>query len=52
MNNETATVTLKKIVDREGMNGRYYLELPDGYRIIYDNDGYIGRYNPSPNEVI
>lgn len=46
------TVTLKKIVDREGMNGRYYLELPDGYRIIYDDDGYIGRYNPSLNEVI
>lgn len=46
------TVTLKKIVNREGMNGRYYLELPDGYRIIYDNDGYIGRYNPSLNEVI
>ena len=46
------TVTLKKIVDREGMNGRYYLELPDGYRIIYDNDWYIGRYNPSLNEVI
>lgn len=52
MNNETATITLKKIVDCEGENGRYYLELPDGYRLIYDNDGYIGRYDPNLNEVI
>lgn len=52
MNNETTTITLKKIVDCEGENGRYYLELPDGYRLIYNNDGYVGRYNPNLNEVI
>lgn len=33
-------------------NGRYYIELPDGYRLIYDNDGYQGRYNPNLAEVI
>lgn len=48
----TATITLKKIPDCEGTNGRYYLELPDGYRLIYDNDGYVGRYDPNLNEVI
>lgn len=33
-------------------NGRYYIELPDGYRLIYDNDGYQGRYNPQlPNAI-
>ena len=37
MSNETSTITLKKIVDCEGENVRYYLELPDGYRLIYDN---------------
>ena len=47
MNNETAAITLKKIVDCEGENGKYYLELPDGYRLIYDNDGYVGRYDPN-----
>ena len=52
MNNETATITLKKIVDCEGENGKYYLELPDGYRLIYDNDGYVGRYNPNLNNII
>lgn len=33
---------------------RMYLELPDGYRLIYDVETYkyIGRYNPNLNEVI
>lgn len=48
----SAAITLKKIVDCEGENGRYYLELPDGYRLIYDNDGYVGHYDPNLNEVI
>lgn len=48
MNNQTT----KKIIDCEGANGRYYLELPDGYRLICDNDGYVGRYDPNLNEVI
>lgn len=52
MNNEIVALFFKKIVDCEGMNGRYYLELPDGYRLIYDNDGYAGRYDPNLNEVI
>ncbi len=33
-------------------NGRYYIELPDGYRLIYDDDGYQGRYNPSLDKAI
>ncbi len=33
-------------------NGRYYIELPDGYRLIYDNSGYVGRYDPSMEEPI
>ena len=45
-------VALKKIPDCEGTNGRYYLELPDGYRLVYDKDGYIGRYNPNLDTVI
>ncbi len=35
-----------------GLNGRYYIELPDGYRLIFDNDGYQGRYNPNLSEII
>lgn len=52
MNNEFGTITLKKVASCEGKNGRYYLELPDGYRLIYDNDGYVGRYDPNLDEVI
>ncbi len=33
-------------------NGKYYVKLPDGYRLIYDNDGYQGRYDPNLSEVI
>ncbi|MDE7242877.1 MAG: hypothetical protein K2O18_02720 [Oscillospiraceae bacterium] len=35
-----------------GPNGRHYIELPDGYRLIYNNDGYQGRHNPNLSEVI
>ncbi len=42
----------KIVPDVEGENGRYYVELPDGYRLIYDNDGYVGRYDPNLSEVI
>lgn len=45
-------VALNKIPDCEGTNGQYYLELPDGYRLIYDKDGYVGRYNPNLSEAI
>lgn len=45
-------IILKKVVDCEGANGRYCLELPDGYRLIYDNDGYVGRYDPNLSEEI
>lgn len=40
------------ISDPENTNGKYYIELPDGYRLIFDNDGYIGRYDPCLIEVI
>lgn len=49
---ENIQITGKIIPDVEGENGRYYVELPDGYRLIFDNDGYIGRYDPNLNEVI
>ncbi len=42
----------KKINIEGATNGRYYIELPDGYRLIFDNDGYQGRYNPNLSEII
>lgn len=27
-------------------DNRHYLELPDGYRLIFESGKYIGRYNP------
>ncbi len=32
----------------------FYIETPDGYRLIYHDNEYVGRYNPNPNpnEVI
>lgn len=42
----------KRINIEGAANGRYYIELPDGYRLIFDNDGYQGRYNPNLSEVI
>ncbi len=32
----------KKIPCEDATNGRYYLELPDGYRLIFDDGGYGG----------
>lgn len=49
---EKIQITGKIISDAEGKNGRYYIELPDGYRLIFDNGGYIGRYDPNLSEVI
>ncbi len=50
---EALTMSKAKRIEIEGsVNGRYYLELPDGYRLIYDNDGYVGRYNPNLSEAI
>lgn len=37
--------------DAENPN-RHYLELPDGYRLIFEGDEYVGRYNPNLAEVI
>lgn len=42
----------KRVEIEDAVNGRYYLELPDGYRLIYDNDGYVGRYDPNLSEAI
>ncbi len=42
----------KRVEIEDAVNGRYYLELPDGYRLIYDNDGYVGRYDPNLSETI
>lgn len=41
----------KKIEDVEH-GGRYYIELPDGYRLIFDESGYIGRYDPNLESAI
>lgn len=32
--------------------GRAYLEAPDGYRFIFENGKYVGRYNPNLETVI
>lgn len=32
--------------------GRVYAELPDGYRLIFQDGVYAGRYNPYLAEVI
>lgn len=39
------------ILDMERPN-RFYIELPDGYRLIFEGDEYVGRYNPNLAEVI
>lgn len=31
---------------------RSYVELPDGYRLVFDDREYVGRYNPNLAEVI
>lgn len=49
---ENIQITGTIIPSAEGENDRYYIELPDGYRLIYSNDGYEGRYNPSLNDII
>lgn len=41
----------KRIEDVEH-EGRYYIELPDGYRLIFDENGYAGRYDPNLPTVI
>lgn len=35
----------------EGSN-KCYVELPDGYRLIFKDGKYEGRYNPNLNEVL
>lgn len=42
---------MKTIYDAENPN-KHYLELPDGYRLIYEDGEYVGRYNPELNDVI
>lgn len=49
-NNEDEDQVLTARIDCT--NGRHYLELPDGYRLIFDDNGYVGRYNPNLSEVI
>lgn len=36
---------LGKIIETENIN-RFYIELPDGYRLIFEDSEYAGRYNP------
>lgn len=36
---------LGKIIETENIN-RFYIELPDGYRLIFEDGEYAGRYNP------
>lgn len=33
-------------------DGRYYMEFPDGLRLIFDANGYVGYYNPNLSEAI
>ena len=42
---------MKVIRDVENPN-RCYIELPDGYRLIYEDGFYIGRYDPNLSAVI
>ena len=49
-NNEDEDQVLTALIDCT--NGRHYLELPDGYRLIFDDNGYVGRYNPNLSEVV
>lgn len=37
--------TFGKIIETENIN-RFYIELPDGYRLIFEDGEYAGRYNP------
>lgn len=48
----TVEIIGKLIPCENDPNGRYYIELPDGYRLIYDNGGYVGRYDPSMENPI
>jgi len=32
--------------------GRTYFEVPDGYRFIFENGKYVGRYDPNLETVI
>ncbi len=38
---------VKKIPCADATNGRYCLEMPDGCRLIFDDNGYVGRYDPN-----
>lgn len=42
---------MKVIHDCENLN-KHYLQLPDGYRLIYEDGEYVGRYDPNLSEVI
>lgn len=42
---------MKVVLDCENPN-KYYLELPDGYRLIYVDGEYIGHYDPNLSTVI
>lgn len=42
---------MKVIHDTDNHN-KFYLQLPDGYRLIYEDGEYVGRYNPELNSVI
>lgn len=41
-----------KIIHDVEKPDKYYSELPDGYRLVYEDGKYAGRYNPELNEVI
>lgn len=42
---------MKIVPDAENPN-KFYLQLPDGYRLIFEEGMYVGRYNPELNSVI
>ncbi len=49
---ESTVGIIGKRIEEVAHEGRYYIELPDGYRLIFDENGYVGRYDPNLESVI
>lgn len=46
MEEEVIRLSRAKVI--KGDNGRDYIECPDGLRLIFDNDRYVGFYTQEP----
>jgi len=49
---QDVTIKARVIPCPDEPNGKYYLELPDGNRLVYTDDGYQGLYNPNITESV